>query len=300
MAASALDKTFGFLSKTDGEAAVELLRVGLDVPQPAVRRCALRALLRRRGGSAVQEVLRRLPTLTDADAPVICEQADRFGRMMGEVLRAGRARRRRGCVPGGRQVPRLQRRAGAAVGRANCRRAAADALRPHAAGTGRVLLRGTAHARKPAGTRRPRGPAHGDRRAVRADGPQVPRTPADRCRRGVLHPGDAEARRAAADSRRQPRRNLSGDHRAAASEQPRRHPASGDGAAGRPLAAAAGRRDRRRSATTSASWNSCCPRWGRGVGRPCATRCGTCGRSCGRNRGIRCWPNWTARSSGRP
>jgi hypothetical protein len=87
---SALEKTFGFLAKAGGEAAVELLRVGLDVPRPAVRRCALRALLlRRRCARAVQEVLRLLPGLTDADAPVVCEQADRFGRMMGEVLRSG-------------------------------------------------------------------------------------------------------------------------------------------------------------------------------------------------------------------
>lgn len=87
MSDNALDKTFGYLAKAEGEAALDLLRTGLDVPRPAVRQCALRALLRRRDARAVQEVLRRLPGLTDADTPVLREQADRFGRMMGEVLR---------------------------------------------------------------------------------------------------------------------------------------------------------------------------------------------------------------------
>ena len=75
-----LPGTFQFLTKTENEAAVDVLVAGLDSPHKAVRDRALRSLLARTSPRGHQEIFRRLPNLERRYRAIISERPERLAR----------------------------------------------------------------------------------------------------------------------------------------------------------------------------------------------------------------------------
>jgi len=73
-----LNDTFQLLTKTDNEAAVEVLAAGLDCPHRAIRDRALRSLLTRSSPKGHQEVFRRLPKLDKGCRSIISARPERL------------------------------------------------------------------------------------------------------------------------------------------------------------------------------------------------------------------------------
>jgi len=82
-----LKSTFQFLTKTENEAAVEVLIAGLDCPHRAIRDRALRSLLTRPSPKGHQEVFRRLPGLDKRCRSIITERPERLARAAGTALK---------------------------------------------------------------------------------------------------------------------------------------------------------------------------------------------------------------------
>ena len=75
-----LNDTFQLLTKTDNEAAVDVLAAGLDCPHRAIRDRALRSLLTRSSPKGHQEVFRRLPKLDKRCRSIISARPERLVR----------------------------------------------------------------------------------------------------------------------------------------------------------------------------------------------------------------------------
>lgn len=73
-----LNDTFQFLTKTDNEAAVDVLAAGVDCPHKAIRDRALRSLLTRSSPKGHQEVFRRLPKLDKRCRSIISARPERL------------------------------------------------------------------------------------------------------------------------------------------------------------------------------------------------------------------------------
>jgi len=82
-----LNKTFDYLSKTENEAAVEVLTAGLDAPHQPTQRLALRALMDRRSPQGHREVFRRLPKLDEDCRAIVAERPERLENVVGETVR---------------------------------------------------------------------------------------------------------------------------------------------------------------------------------------------------------------------
>lgn len=125
---ASLEKTFQFLTKTENEAAQDVLIAGLDSPFQPTRDGALRALMDRRSVEGHDEIFRRLPKLDEHARAIVQERPDRLARVAADVIARSEGK------PAGKRNERSPRRAPRSPGReqnACCpkrHRAACDAI----------------------------------------------------------------------------------------------------------------------------------------------------------------------------
>jgi len=81
-----LQETFQILTKTENEAAVDVLAAGLDCPHKAIRDRSLQALLTRSSPRGHQEIFRRLAKLDKRCRAIISERPERLMRAAGAAL----------------------------------------------------------------------------------------------------------------------------------------------------------------------------------------------------------------------
>ncbi len=84
---AALNTTFRFLSRTENEAAVDVLIAGLDDPHEPTRHGALQALMQRRSPKGHREVFRRLPAMGDASRAIVNERPERLEQVVGAAIK---------------------------------------------------------------------------------------------------------------------------------------------------------------------------------------------------------------------
>ncbi len=83
-----LQETFQFLTKTENEAAVDVLAAGLDCPLKAIRDRSLQTLLTRSSPRGHQEIFRRLAKLDKRCRSIIRERPERLMRAAGAALKS--------------------------------------------------------------------------------------------------------------------------------------------------------------------------------------------------------------------
>lgn len=81
-----LNATFEFLTKTENEAAVDILTAALDNPYQPTQHRALRALMDRRSAAGHQEVFRRLPALDEQCRSIVNERPERLLDVVGAAV----------------------------------------------------------------------------------------------------------------------------------------------------------------------------------------------------------------------
>ncbi|HUT10983.1 MAG TPA: HEAT repeat domain-containing protein [Thermoguttaceae bacterium] len=84
---ASLNKTFDYLSKTENEAALEVLIAGLDASHQPTQHLALRTLMDRRDPQGHREVFRRLPKLDEHCRAIVSERPERLKNVVGETVR---------------------------------------------------------------------------------------------------------------------------------------------------------------------------------------------------------------------